>query len=96
MAHTKSTKKRIKQNEKRRIKNSRVKSSIRTEAKKVLKAIDNDSTDTETINNLFKKFVKDTDTAAGKGIIHWKTAARKKSRMAKKVNLQLQKKSVPE
>ncbi len=86
MANTKSTKKRVKQNEKRRAKNSAVKSSIRTASKKVLQAIDNGSEDKSVIEGLYKSFVKKIDTASGKGILHWKTVARKKSRLAKKVN----------
>ncbi|MDR0291476.1 MAG: 30S ribosomal protein S20 [Elusimicrobium sp.] len=34
----------------------------------------------------FKKASSSIDKAAKKGVIHWKTAARKKSRLAKKVN----------
>ncbi|MDY6932678.1 MAG: 30S ribosomal protein S20 [Spirochaetota bacterium] len=87
MANIKSAKKRILQNEKRRIRNSRVKSSIRTSYKKVYHAIEGkEEKDIQKINELFKDFIKKIDTASGKGIIHWKTAARKKSRLAKRVN----------
>ena len=86
MANTKSVKKRIKQNEKRRIKNSAVKSSIRTASKKVLQAVDKGTEDKSVIEDLYKSFVKKIDTASGKKILHWKTVARKKSRLAKKVN----------
>ena len=85
MANNKSTVKRIRQNEKRRIKNSSVKSSLRTVIKKVNKSISVSSEPKEIIEN-FKDFVKKIDTAAGKGIIHKRNAARKKSRIAKRIN----------
>jgi small subunit ribosomal protein S20 len=84
LANIKSAEKRNRQNEKRRQKNSKIKSSVRTAEKKVLKSLENNSNETAQV--LFKEFVKKIDTAAGKGIVHWKTAARKKSRLAKKVN----------
>lgn len=90
MANIKQQKKRNIQNEKRRMKNSGVKSSIRTAAKKVVKATDlkdvKETKSTEQIQESFKIFIKTIDTAAGKGIIKKSTAARKKSRLAKKVN----------
>ena len=90
LANIKQQKKRNLQNEKRRIKNSSVKSSIRTAAKKVVKATDlkdvKETKSTEQIQESYKIFVKIIDTAAGKGIIKKSTAARKKSRLAKKVN----------
>ncbi|MGB4267547.1 MAG: 30S ribosomal protein S20 [Spirochaetota bacterium] len=84
MANIKSAEKRNRQSEKRRQHNSQVKSSIRTAEKKVQKQLESQSK--ENVPVLFKEFVKKIDTAARKGIIHWKTAARKKSRLAKKVN----------
>ena len=83
MAHILSQKKRNRQNEKRRIRNSSVKSSIRTAAKKTLKAINGKD---ESAEALYVKFVKTIDTAVQKGIIHKNTAARKKSRLALKIN----------
>ena len=87
MANIKSAKKRIRQNEKIRIRNSRVKSSIRTAAKRVIKEIESkDEKDPERINELFRDYVKKIDTSSRKGIVHWKSAARKKSRLAKRIN----------
>ena len=85
MANIQSQIKRNKQNEKRRAKNARVKSSIRTASKKVEKAIATKESP-EAMNKLFVSFVKTIDTAAGAGIVHKKTAARKKSRIAKRIN----------
>lgn len=91
MANIKSSKKRNRQNEKRRRKNSAVKSSIRKAAKKVITAVDSkEEKDSQVIKELFRKYVKTIDTASRKGIIHWKTVARKKSRLAKKVNSAIQ------
>ncbi len=86
MANIKSAKKRNLQNEKRRERNASVKSAVRTSAKKVVKAISAKPVKAEEIDQLQKEFVKTIDTAAGKGVLHKKTAARKKSKIAKKVN----------
>jgi small subunit ribosomal protein S20 len=85
LANKKSTEKRIRQNEKSRKHNAGIKSSLRTAAKKVLKTIST-SSNPEEINGNFKQFVKRMDTAAKKGVIHKRTAARKKSRIAKRLN----------
>ncbi|MBN2038821.1 MAG: 30S ribosomal protein S20 [Spirochaetes bacterium] len=85
MANNKSTEKRIRQGEKRRVKNSAAKASLRTVYKKVNKSISASSEPKEIIEN-FNEFVKKIDTAAGKGTIHKKNAARKKSRIAKRIN----------
>jgi small subunit ribosomal protein S20 len=84
LANSKSAEKRNRQSEKRRQRNAQVKSSIRTAEKKVRKQLESQSK--ENVPAMFKEFVKKIDTAARKGIVHWKTAARKKSRLAKKVN----------
>jgi len=90
LANIQSQVKRNRQNEKRRIKNSHVRSSIRTANKKVIKALEAKEADTEEIKSLFNSFVKTIDTAAQKGIVKQNTAARKKSRLAKKVNKLIQ------
>lgn len=90
MANIKSQKKRNRQNEKLRIKNSMIRSSVRTIAKKVIKAIEAPEKDPEQIKELFNKYVKTIDTVSRKGIENQKRAARKKSRLAKKVNAALQ------
>ncbi len=87
MANIKSQKKRNRQNEKRRIKNVSVRSSIRTAGKKVIKLIESrEEKNPELLQELLKNYVKSIDTAAGKGIVKKTTAARRKSRLAKKVN----------
>ena len=90
MANIKSAKKRMRQNEKRRIKNSSLRSSIRTASKKAVQGIESkDEKDSKKIKELFINFVKLIDTASRKGIVHKNTAARKKSRLAKKMNARL-------
>ena len=87
MANIKQQKKRDLTNEKRRVKNSQVKSTIRTAAKKVGKVAEmKDNKDAAVIQESYKAFIKIIDTAASKGVIKKSTAARKKSRMARKVN----------
>lgn len=87
LANIKSQKKRNRQNEKRRDKNSRIKSAIKTSIKKVLKMIvPSPEADNAAVDTAYVNFVSTIDTAQGKGILHKKTAARKKSRIAKKIN----------
>ncbi|MBN1495436.1 MAG: 30S ribosomal protein S20 [Spirochaetes bacterium] len=94
MANIRSQIKRNRQNEKRRARNVQVKSSIRTAAKKVEKAVAAaGSENPETMQKLYVKFVKTIDKAAGAGVVHKKTAARKKSRVAKRVNAALKPKA---
>lgn len=91
MANKKSAKKRIGTNEKSRQRNSRVKSALRTSVKNIVNLLTSKSdVDNEKVTELHKKFIKTVDSASSKGIIHKKNAARKKSRIAKKVNAALQ------
>lgn len=92
MANIKSAKKRNRQSEKRRSKNVQVKSSVRKSAKKVILATESkDAAELQSLTSLFKQFVTTIDTAARKKVVHWKTAARKKSRLARKINAATQK-----
>jgi small subunit ribosomal protein S20 len=87
VANIKSSKKRNRQNERRRIKNSAVRSSIRRAAKKVKTSVESkQERNPQEINELFRNYTKIIDTASRKKIVNRKTAARKKSRLAKKVN----------
>jgi len=87
VANIKSAKKRMKTNEKRRRTNTQAKSAVRTEAKKVQKSLDSkEAKDPAVLSSVFAGFVKKIDKAAAKGVFHWKTAARRKSRLARKVN----------
>jgi len=80
-----SAEKRHKQDEKRRVQNKKVKSSVRTVAKRVVAAAH--AKDKVLAESSLKDMIKQIDTAARKGIIKKNTAARKKSRMQRLVNV---------
>jgi len=84
LANHKSAIKRHKQSLKRKERNKTVKSSLKTVTKKVEAVLE--SGNTEDAPSILKQAVTALDKAAGKGIIHKKTAARKVSRLSKKVN----------
>jgi len=81
MANIKSQKKRIKTNEKRQERNKAVKSELKTRVKTAAKAVGTEGEDAAV-----RAAIKRLDTAATKGIIHKNAAARKKSRLMKRVN----------
>ena len=81
MAHHKSSKKRIRQDEKKRTRNRHSKKTART-AIKALRELD---TKVEA-EKFLPKVVSMIDKLAKKNIIHWKKAANQKSKLTKKVN----------
>lgn len=82
MANIKSQIKRNRQNEKRRIQNRVVRGSTRTALYKARLAV---VTNQENSEEMVKKAVIALDKAAQKGVIHKNNAARKKSRLIKKL-----------
>lgn len=80
MPHHKSAEKRIRQDKKRRERNRAVKSQVKSAIKKAVSLAG-----TEQADSSFRDAESIIDRAAKKGVIHWKNAARKKSRLAKKV-----------
>lgn len=84
MPNIKSAIKRVKTSEERNAHNSTVKSTMRTAVKKVEAAIVNN--DAATAKESFLAAASKLDKAAAKGLIHKNAAARKKSRLMKKVN----------
>jgi len=80
----KSAIKRTKQSEARRLRNSHVKTTMKTQIKKALSAAE--TTDKENLDVLFVKAVSQINKAVSKGVIHRNNASRKVSRLAKKVN----------
>ena len=86
MANIKSAQKRIKQNEKRRLINLNRRTSLKTSIKKLLKALDA-KTSPEKIKELFNETQSQLARAKGKGLIHSSAAARKTSRLSKRVAL---------
>ena len=83
MANIKSAKKRVLQNEVRRVRNVAQRSAMRTQVKTLLKAIE--SGDTGNVSEIFNKTASILDRSARKGLIHKNKAARTKSRLNKKV-----------
>jgi len=84
MPHTRGAKKRLRQNEKRRLKNRATKSAIKTQVKRVLAAAK--EADADQLRKEFNLAAKKLDKAAAKRIIHPNLAARKKSQLARLVH----------
>ena len=84
MANIKSQEKRIKTNERRRLRNQSVKSSLRTAVRGLREAIE--SGDKDKAGELLAATNRKLDKAASKGVIHKNQAANKKSALAVAVN----------
>ena len=84
MANTRSALKRIKQSEVRRLRNKQVKTKVKNTVRNFLSSLNEDN-DESAAQNLITAS-KIIDKAASKGVLHKRTAARKKSRLAKKLN----------
>jgi small subunit ribosomal protein S20 len=80
----KSAIKRALQAEKRRLRNSHVKSTMKTNIKKALSAIA--GKETGSVESATKAAVAYIDKASSKGVIHRNQAARRISRLAKKAH----------
>lgn len=83
MANIKSQIKRNKQNEKRRLRNKSVKSSLKTAIRKFDAALEQGDLDTATV--LMRDASKKLDKAASKGVIHKNQAANRKSSIARRL-----------
>lgn len=79
MPNTKSAKKRLRQDLERRERNRAVKSSVKTQIKKVISALRDGKIDVAETE--FRAAASHLDRAAGKGVIHKNNAARRKSRL---------------
>ena len=84
MANIKSSKKRAKQAIVRNSRNTARRTSVKNVIKKVLVAIDQQQAATE-VRELLKDAEAKIARARGKGLLHKNTAARRVSRLAKKV-----------
>ena len=78
MPHTKSAKKSLRQDEKRRLRNRAVKKAIKTQIKAFLAAVGGDKAADE-----LKAAIRKLDKAAARRVIHPNAAARKKSQLAR-------------
>ncbi len=81
VANIKSQKKRILTNAKRAERNKAVKSELKTRVKNAVKTAGTDESE-----EALRLAVKRLDMAASKGVIHKNQAARRKSRLMKKIN----------
>ncbi len=83
MPNIKSSKKRVKQAEKCRLRNNARKSDVKTAVKKVIVAVENK--DIESAKDLLRVAQAKLARAQGKGLLHRNAVARKMSRLAKRV-----------
>ena len=84
VANIKSQIKRIRSNEKARLRNKSVKSSLKTAIRRFREAAD--TGDRESANAAMRRAAQQLDKAASKGVIHSNQAANKKSAMAQRAN----------
>ncbi len=84
MAHSLSAKKRVRQNAKRKMINRARKSQVKTQIKRFETAMAGG--DANAASEQYKLLVKKLDKTAATSTMHKKTVARKKSRLAKKLN----------
>ena len=84
MPNNASAAKRIRQNEKSRIRNKMRKTELKTLTKKIERAVTDG--DQSVAGDLLKRFVKRVDQASTKNILHKNAANRRKSRLTIKVN----------
>ena len=80
----KSARKRMRQNVVRRMRNRHMKTTIRTMTKKVREAVQ--QRDVEGAKEALSRAIPLIDKAVSKGVLHWRNAARKVSRLSKLVN----------
>ncbi len=79
MANIKSQIKRNRQNEQARLRNKAVRSALKTSAKKVRGAAESG----EDVQGLVREATRSLDRAVSRGVLHKRTAARRKSRLAR-------------
>ena len=84
MPHSVSALKRVRQNEKRRLRNKAVRTEIKPWPKRLAAAVA--ANDTALAKRYFESATKKLDKAAKVGVYHRNTVARKKSRIAKALN----------
>ncbi|MCU1487599.1 MAG: rpsT [Actinomycetia bacterium] len=87
MANIKSQIKRNLQNEKARLRNKAVRSELKTRVKVAVTSAEAGAEETP---EALRLAIKRIDKAAAKGVIHKNAAARKKSRLSKRIALLLQ------
>lgn len=83
MPNTESAKKRVRQSEKRRVRNRAVRSSVRTIIGKARREVDTHQPESDAA---VREALRALDVAARKGVLHPNNAARRKSRLMKRLN----------
>lgn len=91
MPNSASSAKRVRQQERNRLRNRARKSALKTETRKVLDAIQGN--DPKSALERFRSLTKRLDQTAAKGTLHKNTAARRKSRLARRIAAMSAKKS---
>lgn len=86
MAWSKQAKKRMRQNEKRRVFNKGVRSSMKTALKKAQSSIQDPNISVNDSVKVISEAVSQMDKASKRNIIHKNKASRLKSRLAKALN----------
>ncbi|NYH54152.1 MULTISPECIES: 30S ribosomal protein S20 [Nocardiopsis] len=84
MANIKSQKKRIRQNEKARVRNQSVRSSLKTAIRKFREAAEAGDVEKATVAQ--RTAARALDKASSKGVIHKNQAANRKSSIAKRLH----------
>jgi small subunit ribosomal protein S20 len=82
LANTPSAIKRIRQNERRRLRNRGIRSKLRTAVKTARTALGTSGTDARAV---VSAAIRALDKAVTKGVVHRNTAARKKSALARRL-----------
>ena len=85
MPHTRSARKRVQQSEKRRLRNKSVRSTVKTFISKAEDLIQ--GKDVEVAKLAVVEATSVIDRAVKKGVVHQNNAARRKSRLMKKLNV---------
>lgn len=83
MAHTLSSRKRVRQNARRRDRNRARRSQLKTAVRAFREKLSEPGA--KPVED-FRQFCKAVDQAAARGTLHKNTAARRKSRMARRLN----------
>ncbi len=83
MANIKSQIKRNRQNEKRRVRNKAVRSELKTRTKQALASAEQGA---DQAGEAVRLAIKRIDKAAAGGVIHKNAAARRKSRLMRRIN----------
>ena len=85
MPNIKSAEKRMRQNEKRRLRNRIYRGGARTQIKNANKTLESPEADLATAQEQTLLAIKSLDRAASKGVLHKNNAARRKSRLMKRL-----------